>query len=322
MNGTGPAVSVIIPAYNAEKHIADTIRSVLDQTFRDFEMVIVDDGSTDNTARIVETFLADHRIRLIRQPNGGASRARNTGLQNARGTYIAFLDADDLWLPEKLHKQVTYLGEHPHIGAVISDFAIFEGHSLTVPSYLRTKEHYADIMAQRDHLKDAFAFLLEEMFMIPSTMVLKRECVERIGLFDETLIPVEDRDFALRLAMRYAIACLPEVLVRKIEHGSNVSLNYQKAAVSRYRVYRKLYRREYPLLEPYRDIFRSVFSARALSAGRVHLGRLERNEARECLSLSLRMKHGARAAFLFFLTFLPGPLLARGPDIKENLKSS
>ncbi|MGI8668594.1 MAG: glycosyltransferase family 2 protein, partial [Aridibacter sp.] len=102
-----PLVSVIIPAYNAEQFISQTIESVLGQTLKDFEIVVVDDGSTDETAGIAESYGAP--VRCIRKTNGGVSRARNTGIEHAVGKYIAFLDADDLWEPTKLEKQVALL---------------------------------------------------------------------------------------------------------------------------------------------------------------------------------------------------------------------
>lgn len=109
-----PFFSVIIPAYNLEQYIAVTIQSVLDQTFKDFEIIIVDDGSTDKTVSVIQSF-HDPRIRLISQPNGGVSKARNTGIQIANGKYIAFLDGDDFWYPEHLMLAFEFFKYHPNI---------------------------------------------------------------------------------------------------------------------------------------------------------------------------------------------------------------
>src|SRR2546430_979121 len=120
-------VSVIMPAFNAERHIVESIQSVLSQTLPDWELVVVDDGSTDNTAEILRTFVsADARIKYVYQPNGRLGKARNTGFQHSSGGLIAFLDSDDLWLPEKLELQVTALAEHD-ADIVYTDGFIFRG---------------------------------------------------------------------------------------------------------------------------------------------------------------------------------------------------
>ena len=114
-----PRVSVIIPTYNREKYIAETINSVLDQTFSDYEIIVVDDGSADNTERLIREQFADEVIYLSK-PNGGPASARNMGMRVAKGEYIAFLDSDDLWLPEKLAIQTRFMDAHPEIGLTYS----------------------------------------------------------------------------------------------------------------------------------------------------------------------------------------------------------
>ncbi|MEO1186284.1 MAG: glycosyltransferase family 2 protein, partial [Cyanobacteria bacterium J06636_27] len=108
-------VSVIIPVYNAEKYIAATVQSVLSQTYKNFEIIIVDDGTPDNSVKICQKF-NDSRIRIIHQANRGLPGARNTGIRHAQGDYLAFLDADDIWLPEKLEKHVEHLNSSPTVG--------------------------------------------------------------------------------------------------------------------------------------------------------------------------------------------------------------
>src|SRR5436309_7380613 len=111
-----PKVSVIIPVFNGERYIRQTIESVLAQTYRDFELLVIDDGSTDGTAEAVKEYEKD--LRYVHQGNGGASKARNQGIRFSQGKYIAFLDADDLWEPEKLTIQVEFLERNPKIGLV------------------------------------------------------------------------------------------------------------------------------------------------------------------------------------------------------------
>jgi len=115
-------ISIITPVYNAEKFIEQTIKSVLSQTYRDFELILVDDNSTDNSVSIIKRYMNDSRIRLIELPeNSGAARARNVGIENARGRYIAFLDSDDIWSRKKLEKQIDFMNEHQY-GFVFSSY--------------------------------------------------------------------------------------------------------------------------------------------------------------------------------------------------------
>ena len=123
---SGPAVSVVIPAYNAAAHIGEALRSICDQTLRDVEVIVVDDGSSDGTVREVEAFASELNLVLIRQKNGGASAARNTGILRARGRYCAFLDADDLMLPERLEAEAQLLDAEPDLALVHTDLMTFD----------------------------------------------------------------------------------------------------------------------------------------------------------------------------------------------------
>ena len=122
--GATPLVSVIVPAYNNAHFLPAAIDSILNQTFDNFELIVVDDGSTDNTQAVLAGF--GDRLRYVRKANGGPSSARNLGIQMARGQLIAFQDADDLWLPEKLALQVAYFHLHPEVGVVFTDAVRFD----------------------------------------------------------------------------------------------------------------------------------------------------------------------------------------------------
>ncbi len=124
-----PQVSVITPCFNASKYISQTIESVINQTFTDWEMIIIDDGSKDNSVDIVEKYsINDSRIKLIKQPNGGSANARNHGIREAKGRYIALLDADDLWLPQFLEKQIKFMKEKNAV-CVYSSYKIIDENS-------------------------------------------------------------------------------------------------------------------------------------------------------------------------------------------------
>ena len=209
-------VSVIVPAYNAMKYLPESLDSILAQTYRDFEVIIVNDGSTDNVIEWASQ-LTDPRVKLVSQENQGSAKARNTGLNHARGEYIAFLDADDLWDATKLAKQVEVLERNPEVGLVytwverINERGISFGKPFTV------------------NLEgEIWAKLTEKNVIAPSSAMIRRCCFEHIGCFDEKLKSfVEDWDMWLRIAAVYPIKVLLEPLLRYRECPSSVSKNWQ-----------------------------------------------------------------------------------------------
>jgi glycosyltransferase involved in cell wall biosynthesis len=188
------AVSVVIPAYNAAPYIAATLESVFAQTFTDYEVIVVNDGSSDTPA--LEQALLPYRPRIvyISQSNGGAGSARNTGIRRARGTYVAFLDSDDLWMPEYLAEQMRILAADPSLDLLYSNGVLF-GDS---PAAGRTQ---MTVTPSRGAV--TFESLLEERCtVLTSSTVVRREAVIEAGLFDERLAHCEDVELWLRLAFR------------------------------------------------------------------------------------------------------------------------
>src|SRR2546425_10651809 len=149
VGGTPSCVSVVIPVYNGEQYLADAIQSVRDQTYQNVEVIVVDDGSTDESADVAKKF--GEAIRYVHQSNGGVGKARNTGIAAARGAYLAFLDQDDLWLPDKLAVQVAYLDSHPEMGAVYCQCQVMEnGEVRSDPYYAEpVKDDVVGIMRDR-----------------------------------------------------------------------------------------------------------------------------------------------------------------------------
>lgn len=204
-------VSVVIPAYNAERTLAAAIESVLGQTYRDLEIIVVDDGSADGTAGVAARFGED--VRCIRQKNAGAAAARNAGILAAQGDAIALLDADDLWLPEKLERQVAFLDAHPAVGAV-------QCGARFVDDALRTLE-VRPCRADRDALWEVLHF--RNLPAFPSALVLRRSCLDQVRLFDTSLAILEDWDMAIKTARHCGLASLPEPLVLYRVHRGNRS---------------------------------------------------------------------------------------------------
>jgi glycosyltransferase involved in cell wall biosynthesis len=206
-------VSVVIPAYNVERWLGGTMQSVLSQTYQDLEIIVVDDGSTDRTAQVVEA-IKDERVSCIRQENRGLSGARNTGILAARGRYVALLDADDLFKPEKLERQVAVLDQCPSVGLVTCGFELID----------EAGSHLGEERNWLSHPRIDLNLLLFWNPLLPSTLLIRRQWFDRVGLFDETLRRYEDWDLPIRLAsagcrMEY----VEEILLSYRRHSFNMS---------------------------------------------------------------------------------------------------
>jgi glycosyltransferase involved in cell wall biosynthesis len=184
-----PAVSVIVPTYNQALYITEALQSVLDQTFPDFELIVVDDGSTDETPEILAGY-HDPRIRVVRQPNAGLSAARNTGLRESSAPLITLLDSDDYFFPDKLAVLSAYLDNHPEIGLVSGGTQIVDQKGRPLRQVIKTPRNV-----------DLFGLLSGNPFT-PSAVMFRREWCERVGAFDETLRACEDWDLWLRMAYK------------------------------------------------------------------------------------------------------------------------
>ncbi|MEW6536019.1 MAG: glycosyltransferase [Candidatus Auribacterota bacterium] len=191
-----PAVSVVIPTYNSGKYLLQTLQSVLNQTYKDFEILVVDDGSTDNTQQIIQSVIRQHpdKIRYMYQENSGVGAARNNGIRHARGQYIAFLDADDVWLPQKLQVQIDFIQRNSEYDFVFSDVIAMDENG-----------HNGKRMMQFKKPRSGYIFydLLEENFISLPTSFVKRDCIEKVGYFceDRIIMSAEDHHFWLKLAL-------------------------------------------------------------------------------------------------------------------------
>ncbi|MBN3888726.1 MAG: glycosyltransferase family 2 protein [Nostoc sp. JL31] len=217
-----PKVSIVIPAYNSLKFLPETMESVFKQTFKDFEVLVVNDGSSDDTEHWVSQ-IADPRVKLITQENQGLSGARNTGIAHASGEYIAFLDADDLWEPTKLEKQVLCLEENSEIGLVYTWVSLIDENGNFTG---RVFKNYAE--------NDVWHKLIEHNIVESgSVAMVRRQCFDTCGLFDRNLRSfVEDWDMWLRIASRYPFKVMKEPLVYYRQHSTSASKNWEAMARS------------------------------------------------------------------------------------------
>lgn len=224
-----PLVSIIMPAYNAEKTIKESIESVLTQTYQNWELLIVNDGSKDNTSSVVSSY-DDVRIKLIEQVNGGVANARNNGLQKAQGEYIAFLDSDDLWTIDKLEKQINYFQENIEVGLVYTDRKCF---------FENVDKAFDCEYKESIDIDDNYLRLLIYDYIATLTVMIKREVIVNVGLFDKELFGTEDWDLWIRIAKKYKIGHLKERLAYYREHDGGISKNFDRHSVEERKVIEK-----------------------------------------------------------------------------------
>jgi glycosyltransferase involved in cell wall biosynthesis len=213
---TSPLVSVVIPTYNYGHYIREAIDSALAQTYPVHEIVVVNDGSTDNTTEILKSY--GSRIRLCEQANGGPAKARNRGVQECRGELIAFLDADDAWLPRKIERQIEVLRELPEPRVVSTDLMPIDRASVRLSIETRScRESEKSIVTLRD--------LLEFASVVPSSVMIAKDYFKKLGFFDETLAGTEDMEMWWRIASVAPIVKITERLTLYRVHTGSISHN-------------------------------------------------------------------------------------------------
>ncbi len=225
-----PLVSVIIPTYNREKIITRAIDSVMDQSYQDFEVIVLDDGSQDKTKAVVEAY--GPKVRYFYQDNKGIAGARNGGMRHAEGEYLAFLDSDDYWLSAKLEKQMTLFAEHPEYGMVACQCG-----SVQVDGAYREKNRPG---------KSGWILydLFNKNFIRTSSAVITRPCLEKIGGFDESLREGEEYDYWLRIAAEFAIGFINEPLTVYVDNTDGMSTDSLTGRLHRLKVLEKKYLRK------------------------------------------------------------------------------
>jgi teichuronic acid biosynthesis glycosyltransferase TuaG len=248
-----PLISIIMPAYNAERFVAKAILSVQNQTYQDWELIVVDDGSTDNMADIVKSIqVADKRIKYIYQENKKQGAARNNGTNNATGNWIAFLDADDVWHPEKLERQFNCVKE------IIAD--VFYTGGIIIDEYDQSITSYKTVYGSYSPIQ-VYKMLFESNPIPILSVIFKRQWIEKVGLQDEDIrvTGCEDWDYWIRLAKAGAIFYgLDEPLFYYRRHSSNMSSNYMNMRLAQAAIFIKNFDPSILGVEKGNKIFRSL----------------------------------------------------------------
>jgi glycosyltransferase involved in cell wall biosynthesis len=230
-----PAISIIIPAYNAEKTISETILSVIRQTYSNWELIVIDDGSKDCTSQVIRQYEKDVRIIYFLQPNGGVSAARNNGIARARGNFIAFLDADDVWLENNLQVKHQILSANPEIDFVFGNMYLTD-ESLNI---IRVNPSGTD--------KNMLTELLKwEMVVIPcpsGNLLIRKKCFDEGIRFDEQLSTAADQDFSIYLSEKYRGRYVDLPLMKYRRTPFSMSKNISLMEKDHIAVYKKAYKR-------------------------------------------------------------------------------
>lgn len=215
-----PKVSIIIPTHNRAQDLKKCLESVLAQTYQDFEIIVVDDASEDNTSTVISA-LADQRIKYIcREKKGGAAAARNTGIGASKAEFVAFQDDDDVWLPDKLKKQMAvFERSSPEVGVVYCGF-------LRIKDKAGTYYPHFPLMLKKPKLEgQVYRSLLYGNFVSTQTAVVRRACFSKVGIFDQAFPPLEDWELFLRLSKHYTFKYIAEPLVLAPISKTSISTN-------------------------------------------------------------------------------------------------
>ncbi len=276
-------VSVIIPTYNRADTVGHAVESVRAQTFTNYEIIVVDDGSRDNTAAVVARF--GDAVRYIAQLNGGVAVARNRGVAEARGRYVAFLDSDDAWLPAKLERQMALVAQRPELGFVYAEARAVDESGRE----LGTKP------AQRP-VSDTLETLLQGNFIPTLTVVARRDAVQAVGGFDPQLRGPEDYDLWMRLAARYPFAGVRETLAVYYQSSAGLSGDPNKIYAEYLKIFRKLLGHEEFAMHRAQVRRRLAMSHYLLAKGRYDQARFA--EARREFAAALRVLPGVGSVFI------------------------
>jgi glycosyltransferase involved in cell wall biosynthesis len=332
-----PLVSVIIPAFNCARYVEDAVESVLNQTYRRFEIIIVNDGSTDDTGSRLKKY--KDRVQVVTQENQGSSKARNVGLGLSRGDHVAFLDADDRWRPEKLEWQLACFREIGDVGMVFTDFSaidpdggtvatsyldgafgVFREYGIALTDIFRDSRRIAgtgsasDSAGLRAHFGPVFRELCKGNFILPSTTIFRRSHLERIGLrFNERYRCAIDQDFHLRFALHHPVAYLDAVTTGyRIGREGKLSgnPNTPQLILNTIETLKDVFRERESLRNEYRALFREVMGKNYARLAYYYLSVKDRGNARKYSLASLGYDpFRLRPVAVLTMSFGPLPVL-------------
>lgn len=288
-----PEVSVVIPTYNSAHFLGEALQSVFDQTFKDYELIVVDDGSTDETKQIVAEY--GDKIKYIFQENSGPASAKNNGIRNSVGKYIAFLDADDLWLPTKLEKQVKTFQQSPELAMIFTEHSVFNDRGIYLALIGKRKRLIKGDIARNIFLHNGVA---------TPTVIVRKEIFNKIGLFEEDLYMAEDDNMWVRIAANFDVELIDEPLAKYRIHSRSMTADKKKLFEAVLTNVRLLSYRYEGVKERIKNVIPQKLSQVQFSVGYDHFENGDFKEARRAFAQGIRCYKWNGRNYLYFLLSL------------------
>jgi len=301
-------VSVIIPAYNAQQFIAEALDSVFSQTYKNFEVIVINDGSTDGTQKLLERYKNKfgEQLIIINQSNQGQVIAKNNGLKVAKGEFIAFLDSDDKWAPEKLQLQLDLMSKSSNIGLCYTEAILINEKGAKI-GYRQVNDLYKGKCFER---------LIMRNNITASSVMIRKECIDKVGFYDEKLKTCENWDLWLRISRFYELSFIKKPLAYYRIHKGHMSNQINRMRKGRIYVIKK--HAKYLPSHVYKE---ALFNAH-LDYAKNYIWNLYLKEARQDLIEAIKLKPTCFECYKFYVKSLLGrSLLKRIRTVKENLKN-
>ena len=314
-----PKVSVIIPTYNCAEYISDAIASVLNQTYKDIEITVIDDGSSDNTRELLDAYIKKSRIKYFYQKNRGPGAARNTGIRNSAGEYVCFLDADDIYDVKSVENRLYVFQKYPELGLVFTDFkkVYLKNHGQEVYRENDLVESgFLDRIASNClKIRDGDIFLFNEKiffelilfgFIWTGTVMIRRDALDKVGFFNEAFRICEDYDLWLRISGNFNIALRMVNTATYRFHSNNVTKNLPIYCDCSIEVRKKYLKSNFALPNDYKKRLKIAFAALSFRKGYYYFGGSEHKKAKVNLWRGIRMRPTCFRYYIYFLSsFLP-----------------
>lgn len=310
-------ISAIIPTYNNAAFIKDAVLSIQQQSVSVTEIIIVDDGSTDNTEQVIQSL--EGHIHYLRQQNQGPSAARNTGIKVAKGDWIAFLDADDQWTIDKLEKQIQTLHKYPELKLIAGDMSEIDIENQVLVTSVLNKHHFLEKFEALNGkpIPNAFIELLRKNFIPTGTVLIKKDALLEAGLFNDHIRYGEDLELWAKIASKHPITCLPNVLMLRRQHGSNSTQSEEPLLTDLIKVMESIKSYTSKGIQSYKP---DQYIAEALNnLGYWYFNSHQFSKAKTIFHRSLKTLPTRKALFYLLLCLLPNRLVARLRTLKQPL---
>jgi glycosyltransferase involved in cell wall biosynthesis len=302
-----PLVSIVMPVFNSEKYVSDAILSVINQSYFNWQLIIVDDGSTDSSVLQIKQYLHDVRINLVRQGNHGPSVARNRGLELSCGELIAFIDSDDVWVNTKIEEQVAIFEQDEDLAMISADMRLLNENNVVAESCFEHNGY--EFVASGDIYKN----LLKENFIFTPMVLIRKRVLDAVGKFDPNLRISEDRDLWLRIARNHKIIVLDRILGDRRIHKTNTTSDRELYAKHQIKMFEKqlllLKEPKSSLACEVVPIIVDIIKKRYVDLGFFYLRKANTADAR--LAFRSCLKYGGRRAFRIkmLLAFFPPSII-------------